>query len=58
MSNLFVYVVGQEDFVHDFIYKPIKVFLYEEDAQKYCEQKNKYNKLDDPYIYQKIRLYN
>ena len=54
----FVYVVGKQDYPTGVICEPIKVFLYEKDAQKYCEQKNKRCQTDDFYAYQRTRFYN
>ena len=53
MNNV-VYVVGQEHFVHDYIYKPVKVFLNEWDAREWCEKHNEHNLNDDPYIYERF----
>lgn len=54
----YAYVVGKQDFDSGIIYEPRKVFLYEGDAKKYCEQINK--RLHDGtfYTYQKLRFYN
>lgn len=54
--NNYVYIVGKQDFTSGIIYEPVRAFLYEESARKYCEQINeKYND-DVPYAYQQIKF--
>ena len=52
-----VFVVSKQDFSTGVMYEPKKVFLYEEDAQKYCQENNKHDQDYNYMAYQRVRLY-